>query len=272
MPNFFLVIISFVLLLPNFLVKDINPHLANTGKEIFDEKLLYLNSIDKLVAHTDSLASVRGINGASFQYVELLETIIEARFYHGFSHFTLSENWLAALSGNLIEEGLACKVQPENIIQQSSAACSQQCIVMMAVLRKKNFSYRCIGFPHHYALEVLVNKNWYFFDPDMEPQITQKHRLLGSWKHSNDRLKQYYNSSRFKDLDFVFGSGLTAVIGKINEVPALNARIFQATTGVLSKIAWLFPLLLIFYKPSFQFKSFTSIRFKRKTIHDTVTA
>ena len=115
-------------------------------------------------------------------------------------------------------------------MQHSNAACSQQSIVIMSILRKKNISYRNVGFPHHYALEVFSNNNWYFIDPDMEPAITKEQRMLSSWKHQNDYLKNYYDTNRFNDLDYKFGTGLTATTGPINEVPASNARIFQGAT------------------------------------------
>ncbi|MBL0356514.1 MAG: hypothetical protein IPP72_06265 [Chitinophagaceae bacterium] len=241
--------LAVLLFLPNLFNKEVNHTLAYNQKEKFDPRLSYINSISKLEYCADSIATVKHTGIHSYEYVEGLEAIIEERFYHGFSHFTVSENWMAAFAGRYLKEDYACKVQPEAIMQQPNAACSQQALVMMAVLRNKGISYRSVGFPHHYAMEVLIDKEWYFFDANMEPGITKQQRMLCNWQHQNDKLKQYYDGRLFNDLGFKFGIGATATIGKINEVPAQKARVFHAATGILSKILWCFPILLIFYRP-----------------------
>ena len=246
--------LALLFLLPNFFSKDVNPDLPYSHKEKFDRALSCINSVSLLESYTDSIAASKHIAEGSYEYAELLESIIEQRFYHGFSHFTPAENWIAAFAGKFIKEDYACKVQPEKIIQHANAACSQQALVMMQVLRDKKLNYRSLGFPHHYAMEVLINKEWYFFDANMEPGITKEQRMLTSWKHHNDHLKQYYDAARFADLDYQFGTNLTATVGAVNEIPAQKAKAFHTVTGILSKIAWLFPLILIFYRPRLKAK------------------
>ena len=273
MQKMLLVTIAVLLFLPNSFKKDINPAPLYDRKENFNPGLSYINSIQKLEAYLDSIAAAKKISVTDFEYVELLENIIENRFYHGFSHFTLNENWLAAFAGKYIKEDYACKVQPEKIMALSNAACSQQALVMMAVLRNKKISYRSIGFPHHYAMEVFIDNNWYFFDANMEPRITKEQRKMTNWKHQNDNLKIYYDTNRFTDLDYKFGNGVTATTGVINEVPARNARMFQATTGILSKIMWCFPVLLIFYRPRLSIRRpFISFPFQRKNTSFSLSA
>jgi hypothetical protein len=246
-----LIIFSLALLSLNFIDRDINTCLSYNRLENFEPALLRLTSMQKLENYVDSIAAKQKIVPGSYEYVQTSVTVIRKRFYHGFSHFTLSENWIAATSGKYIEEGLACKVRPDEILQHENAACSQQSIVMMALLRKKNIDYRKVGFPHHYALEAKIGNEWYFFDPNLEPVMTKEQRMLASWQHKNDVLKQYYDYKRCKDLDYQFGNAQMATVGPENEVPAPNARMFHSTTAVLSKIAWCFPLLLLlFMRPS----------------------
>lgn len=257
--------LAVLLLLPNFFNKDINASLAfNHQLEKFNHQLSDINNLSKLEFHFDSLAKSQQISKRSFAYVELLESILTSRFYHGFSHYSLSENWIAAITGKLIKEDYACKVDEEKILQHDNAACSQQTIVMMALLRKKNITYRNVGFPHHYAMEVLVNNNWYFFDADMEPAITENERLLSSWNHQNDLLKKYYDTKQNSNLDYQFGVGQTASTGTINEIPAINARIFFAITGFLSKTLWFFPILLILLQSKQVSRTNFFIQFSRK--------
>jgi hypothetical protein len=252
MQNILLAGIALLLLLPNLFTADVNIVLPYDQKEKFDPSLSRINSISLLTAYTDSIASSKQAAAGSYEYVALLEAVLEERFYHGFSHYTPDENWIAAYAGKFIKHDYACKVQPEEILQHPNAACSQQSIVMMAVLRDKNISYRSLGFPNHYAMEVLINKEWYFFDANMEPGITKQQRMLSSWQHSNDNLKQYYDKSHHANLDFQFGNNLMATTGTINEMPAQRATYFHIVTGILSKIVFLFPLFFIFYRNSFR--------------------
>ena len=264
MQKIFLTATAILLFLPNLFHEDIHTIPGYNKKEKFNVHLGYISSIHQLEQHIDSIATKKNISTNSFEYTSLLESVVEDRFYHGFSHFSLNENWIAAVCGKLFEEGLSCKVQPDDIMKHNIAACSQQSIVIMAILRKKNIPYRKVGFPHHYALEASVNNNWYFMDADMEPVMSKEQRMLTNWNHQNDRLKKYYNTNRFNNLDFMLGNGITATVGPVNEVPALNARIFHMVTAILSKIAWCFPLLLIFFKPIFSFRPELSFNMKEE--------
>jgi hypothetical protein len=242
-----LIAVSVLLLSLNFIDIDINEQLPYDHKEKFNQNLAYINSTDKLERYIDSNAVAGAVDPRSIEYVDLIVDAIKNRFFHGFSHFSIKENWIAAFSERLIGYGLASKVRPGDILQHPNAACSQQSIVMMDILRRKKISYRNVGFPHHYALEVLVNDKWYYFDPNMEPVLTNTDRLEENWKLSADNLKKFYDTSRFKDLDWKFGKHLTVTKGTINEIQAANAKFFQNATGVISRIAFIFPLLLLYY-------------------------
>ena len=237
-----------MLLALNFIDKDINKIEPYDQKEEFDPGLNYLNSIDKLEHHIDSSILGGKIQPQTVEYVVAITQVIRYRFYHGFSHFTLKENWIAALGERVIGYGLASKVIPEDIMHHPYAACSQQAMVMMEILRRKNISYRSVGFPHHFALEAQICGQWYYFDPNMEPRINNDERKETYWGSKADNLKQFYDTSRFKDLDWEFGKNLLVTHDSVNHKYAGNIKMFQAFTGILSKILWVFPLLLLFYK------------------------
>jgi len=243
-----LIAVSVVLLSLNFINTDINERLAYDHKELFNSQLSYLNSIDKLNGYIDSNESANHVVPGSVDDVAMISRTISERFYHGFSHFSIKENWIAAFSEKLFGYGLASKVKPDDIMQHPYAACSQQSMVMMSVLRRKNISYRSVGFPHHFALEVSVDGKWYYFDPNMEPNMKNEDRLEAKWKCCADNLKKFYDTARFKDLDWKFGKNLMVTNGKINDVPASNAKLFQSATGFASRILWCVPLLFVLYK------------------------
>jgi hypothetical protein len=230
----------------NFLPFNLEKAPVYDKKEFFDPSLCQLNSIDKLTAHIDSIAAQNTILPASFKYAVLTESVIKKRFYHGFSHYGLQQNWIAAVCEKMIGNGLSSIVNPNDIIRHPYAACSQQALVMVDVLKRKGLSYRTVGFPHHYAIECLINAKWYYFDPNMEPAIPDSCRLESQWGGLSDNLKKYYDTVRFSDLDWKFGS-LPVTLGKVNAVQAPNATLFQTGTHYLSKILWIFPMVAAFY-------------------------
>ena len=243
-----LISLSVLLVIPNFIDRDINGEPVYNQKEKFRPDLSSINSINKLEKLVDACAALKHINTHSEMYATLLSYIVSLRFYHGFSHFTLKENWIAATGEKLFGYGLASKVTPEEIIAHPYAACSQQAIIMMEILKRKHIDYRQVGFPHHSALEARINDHWYFFDPNMEPAITVQQRMHEQWKGNSDNLKQFYDRNIYHHLNFQFGHNVLAETDTVNEEPAKRAKLFQSCTGFLSKIIWCFPLLFIFSK------------------------
>lgn len=245
--KFLLIAFSALLLLPNFL----HINLANTPKydqkEQFNPRLGYINSTDKLMHVADSIAHQKGISHNSVAYAVTVSQILKNRFYHGFSRYPLNQNWIAAVGEYFLGYGLACIVDSDEIMKFSFGGCSQQSIVLAEIMKRKKVPYRSVGFPHHYGTELQFNNEWYFFDPNMEPVIPDSARLESRWKKQIDNLKKYYDTTRYKNLDWMFGKTEPGV-GKVNADPAPNARLFHTTTKYLSKTLWLFPLIFVFYR------------------------
>lgn len=240
-----LVSLSILLLVPNFFNIHLGEKPQYNNKELFNPKLAYINSVDKLIEVSDSTAKANNIAQGTLQYGITVSSIIRNRFYHGFSQYPLNQNWIAATGQGVIGYGLDCIVNGDEILKYSYGGCSQQCIVLMDVMRRKNISYRYVGFPHHYALELNFNNNWYFFDPNMEPNISDSARLESKWNCCADSLKKYYNRD---SMDWIFGKNLKVELGQVNSVPATHVALFHGATKYLSKILWLFPIALIFYR------------------------
>ena len=128
-----LISLSVLLLLPNFIRKDINGVPVYNKIERYNPRLGNITSVDQLEAYVDDQAAQKQISIYSEKYTALLAYIISCRFYHGFSHWKLSENWIAAVGEKITGIGLSCKVQPDEIMKHPDAACSQQALVMMEV-------------------------------------------------------------------------------------------------------------------------------------------
>jgi len=242
--TFFLALLLFLPLLFNISI-DRKPEYDR--KELFDPSLSSINSIQNLVGYSDSLAILNHIKPGSLGYGVLVGSILRKRFYHGFSSYTLQENWLAVTAQLLFGRGLAAPVDPDEILKYPYAGCSQQAIVMMAAMKEKGVAYRSVGFPHHYATELCIKNNWYFFDSNMEPKIKEKERKEKYWKGSADSLKKFYNGDH-QYINWAFGNSVPVVFGKTNADPAPHAYIFQEFTKFLSRIIWGFPLCFFVYR------------------------
>jgi hypothetical protein len=246
--NILLLALTVVLIAPNFIDKDINETEPYNHTERYYPFLQSLSTVDQLESYIDLMAASKGIKKEDPGYAMFVSYIVSCRFFHGFSHWNLNQNWIAALAQKITGTGLACKVQPEAIMKDNFAGCSQQVLVMMDIFRRKGISYRKVGFPHHYTIEVASQGKWYFFDPDLEPAMNLSQREHSAWQGKGENLKQFYVAKvDQKDLDFHFGdSQQKAELGIINEVPAANLRAFQNVTALLSKILFFFPLFILY--------------------------
>ena len=239
-----LISLSILLLIPNFLHVKLEPTPVYDHIEKYDTSLGYITSIKQLIHVADSIALARKIDKDSLKYAITVATLIRNRFYHGFSQYPLNENWIAAVGEYCFGYGLASIVKPDDILKYHYGGCSQQTIVLMEVMKNKNISYRSVGFPHHYASELQINGKWYFFDPNMEPSISDSQRLESNWNGYPDSLKKYYDRTHFSDLDWKFGKNLRVTRGNINSKVAPNAALFQLVTHYLSRTLWIIPLVI----------------------------
>ncbi len=255
--RFLIISLSLALLFLNFFDISIEKDPPYNNIELFDSSLLHLNSVQRLIEYADSSADFQQIKKGSLQYAILTSYIIKKRFYHGFSVYNFRENWIATVAQCLIGNDLACPVNPGDILKYPFAGCSQQAIVLMDFMKRKKIPYRSVGFPHHYAVELNLNNEWYYFDPDMEPKIKATERLEENWNQSADSLKKYYSLS-LSHLDWGFGKAQPVKIGKINADPAPNASVFQSVTKVLSKTLWIFPLFFFYYPRKRKMKKIAS--------------
>ena len=234
MKNFAL-LLAVLLFLPLLFNISLEKKPEYNKKELFDPSLSGINSVQKLVGYSDSVASVNHIKPGTLGYGVLVASVLRKRFYHGFSSYTLRQNWLAVTAQLFLGRGLAAPVDPDEILKYPYAGCSQQAIVMMTVMKGKQVPYRSVGFPHHYATELCFKNNWYFFDSNMEPKIKEKERKEKYWKGSADSLKKFYNGDR-EYLNWTFGNSVPVIFGIPNADPAPHAYLFQDITKYISQI------------------------------------
>ena len=221
-------------------------------KEEFDPSLHTLNTVDKLVAFCDGLYTEKASTNSSIAlnevYPDIVSSVIRKRFYHGYSEYGFSNNYMAMMLSGVTMEGLSAIVVPNDILKYPYAACSQQSIIFMEILRKKGFPTRKVGFKGkengHFCFEVYYNKGWHFYDPDMEPSVA----VLNAYNHPSIAflaqhpeilVKAYHQYPREKTLDIF----MNYTYGPVNTFAAPKAMIFQKATKIFSYTIWLFFLL-----------------------------
>lgn len=241
------------------------------SKEDYDPALGRLNSIDKLADYCDSvyLADTPGNPlEAKNSYPEVVNTVISKRFYHGYSQYGFRNNFMSMFLSQVSLEGLNAIVIPDDIMHFPYAACSQQSIVMMDVLKRKGFATRKVGFSGqqagHFCFEVFYNNGWHFFDPNMEPDPKVLNALNRPGieylaKNQSVLLAAYKQHSSTLILDMM----PNYTFGEVDAFAAPRAILFQKITKFLSYTIWLFFLgAFIWTRSKYKFAK-TSVKKKK---------
>ena len=229
-------------------------HSLYNNQEDFDPSLIGLNNLDKLENYCDSLfrETYQETNANQFEtnYTYLVSSIVKKRFYWGYSCYTFNSNYLSLQFSRITHWGYNAIVNPDDILKYPNAACSQQSIVMLELLKRKGFLTRKVGFysdsikAGHFALEVFYNKAWHFYDPTLEPDTG----ILNRYNHPDIKfltnhptiLQAAYSKSNIAGLLVILNS---YKVGKSNVFPAPNALIFHRVTKFLSNTIYIFFLL-----------------------------
>lgn len=218
-------------------------------KEEYDPALARLNSIKKLEQYCDSLYASGQTNTLTGEfdktYTDVVSAVIRKRFYHGYSHYGFDNNYFATLTSKLTLDGYSAIVIPDDILDYPFAACSQQAIVMMEVLKKKGLRTRKIAFQGkfagHFSFEVFYKGSWHFYDTNLEPDINVLNRynrpgIAFLADHPAILLQAYRHLPSQEVLD-VFP---TYRYGAVNKFPAPRAIVFQKASRLISYTLWFF--------------------------------
>jgi len=228
-----------------------NKKVDNVKKELFNSELGYVNSVDKAIKYTDSIYYNR-YNYSEFDtahYVQIVSQFTKERFYHGLTHYSLSDNWIANLSGKLLWSHLSAIVNPDDILKHAEGLCSQQTIVFMEILKRKKINVRSIGLgfkegPGHFLCEVYYNNSWRLYDVTMEPlweKVSHHHQSVAYYLDNKDSLYLAYQSRMPKPLFDKITQKVT--YSEVNVFPAKNMLLFHRITFFL---IYFLPFLFLF--------------------------
>lgn len=235
-----LLVLALVLLLPNFLPFHLT-EMASPKKiaEAFDPaSVQHYRTVVNIRNAVDKAANERNISVRSLAYAEILNDVVQQRFYHGYSHYALNENWMAAVAGYLVWNHLSAIVIPDDLLKYPMAACSQQSLLMMQLLRNKGIPVRKVGFAHHFALEAKFDNQWYYFDTDMEPDFDSYTRASYEHLQKQGAIEKIYRSRlSAQQIPWVFAN----LQYEENYAGAPNATLFHIVTKALSRFLWILP-------------------------------
>ena len=221
--------------------------------EAFDPALARLSTLKKLEQYCDSIYAQKVFAGGhddfAATYTDIVSTAVRSRFFHGYSYYGYADNYVGALAAKISIPGLSALVIPDEILKHPYAACSQQSIVMMEVLKNRGISTRKISFQGkvyggHFAFEVFYDGGWHYHDPNMEPDKAvlnqyQRPGIAFLVEHKDVLLKAYGRYPTAEVMDIY----PTYAYGPIDKFPAPKAIIFQRITIFLSYSIWLFFLV-----------------------------
>ncbi len=243
--KYWLLALAFLLLIPNLFPYHLVSQSQVPGyKEDFDPKLTKkIQNLPELEAFVDSVIQAKGGTAriTTELYADIISSTLRSRFFHGYSHYSLNENWLAALAGKFIWNDLSAIVIADDILKYPNAACSQQAIVLMEFFKRKQIKFRKIGFDHHFAVEGFINGEWIYFDPNLEPEFHGTHRSFEYLRQGKRLAEVYENILPEERIPIALGNPR---YGNTNAYPAPRARMMHYTLETLSHSLWVFPVFL----------------------------
>lgn len=243
--KYWLLAFSCLLFLPNIYKRHLiklpdNPVKQEDFDPLMARRVQNITSLEHII---DSTVRAKAGNSRieTEVYVDAVASTIRRRFFHSYSHYSLHENWMAALAGKFIWDDLSAIVIADHILKYPMAACSQQSIVLMEFFKRKKIPFRKISFDHHFAVEGKINGQWIYFDPNLEPEFHGTHRSF-EYLRQGKRLQELYQYRIPPDA--IPELLANPRYGKINAYPAQKARLLHYTLSTLSHTLWTIPLLL----------------------------
>ncbi len=223
-------------------------------RDKYNPSLARLDNLKKLSGYVDSLFQAKGYDPDSLTlYVNLADSVVRMRFYHGLQNYRFSENYMANLSGKLIWTDFAAKVIPNHILNGQKAFCSQSSIVFQEIIKRKGLDVRTVELPNHFCTEVLIEGNWAFHDVSYKPNFNGERVSMEELSRNLELLEQAYlysfRTDFFERSKQYFSQGQFSY-GRVNASPAPRMIWFHRITWFLSWFGWLliFPSYLYLKK------------------------
>jgi len=251
--------LGIILAIPNFLLFNTS-HLREDG--MFNEKPVagyshvphkpnpMLQSIQgySQIVREKAIKQSQGSGYKADDYIDSLKDIVKTNYLHNTLEYRCVNHWLACLlSKSKIPKlgDLLDVLDPNDIARAKHGICSQQAILVQAILDLDNHNYASIRFSSqsgkgHFATAAFIEGKSYFIDTNMDPRYSNESSQL-----------QRFLSNEPNEFFRLYGKWLpnmthvSASIGDFNRFPAFKGLMFQKTIFFIERNGWL--LLLLSY-------------------------
>ena len=138
---------------------------AELGRERYDPRL---RSVDSVNAAENYVRGRVGPRATQAEVAAAIEDFAARRFQHNFSGFSFCRNWVAHLAGAMRYD-LKVPIDPDDILKQPSAMCSQNAMVVQALLERFAIDFATVKFvDEHMAVAARIGNDWVLYDGDLE--------------------------------------------------------------------------------------------------------
>ncbi len=248
-----LLILFLLTSVPFFVTVPSTNEVHSSHQELYDPRLGSIKSVNELIRYTDSV--VRSEKGDpsrdTILFVRKLSATTKRRFRHGLANYSITDNWIANLSGRMLWAHFLSIVDADDIMKHNEGLCSQQSIVYLEALKEKGIPARSVGLgkkegPGHFITEVRYGNNWHLYDVSSEPdwkKTTMDHRSMDFYLKNKDTLYKVYESQMSREF---FNTVMSEVsYGQVGDFPAKNMQLFHRVTYFIT-ILLPFVFLLLF--------------------------
>ncbi len=211
------------------------PMVPEKVTELFDPHLQGVRSIDAAV----TLVKQDARSGSPYDIALAADLFVRNRFFHQYSEFRPDQNWIAWLLGKIWPQ-LSAPVLPDDILQYRRAACSQQSIVFMEIMKRLGFEVRAVGLTGHYVAAVKMPNGWQVFDANMNIPVASY--PLADLLSANESVLSLYPALR--ESIKVDAARARIDLRPINADPAPNAGLLHRVTAIASNYLWIVMLSL----------------------------
>lgn len=174
----------------------------------------------------------------------LIDEYVRNKFHHEYSTIPWYDNWVLAVTDLAIPQYLLSgNMKPVDIVRYDYGICNQQAILFQELVKEFGYDYGSVRFQApdfgHFASAVRVNGDWYFFDPNLEPEYDRTDPdVFRQIDLGNKQVLTRMYGDHFENIteDMI-------ELSEINTFPASNGVLAQELTFVLSWYGWMLILL-----------------------------
>jgi hypothetical protein len=227
-----------------FLSPEPRPALPLTP-ERYDPSLVVVDNLDEAELYIRSRLKP---HASQAETADAIERFVAMRFVHDVGVVRRQNDWVAWLAGVVIWRNLAFTNRPDDMLKSRRGICSQQTILMQALLKRFGIEFATVGTdaPQHMFVGAKIDGRWAIYDPDGEPNRT---RTIWFSEMSNPRVMEQLYRHKPGSPPFARGETLgqqmarVAATGRyemkwINENPAPRGTLFHNVSSFLSHLGW----------------------------------